>query len=333
MKADRRKLAFAMAVAFATALAGTVQAQQAARISTPATGSVFHTIGVAISDMARKHAGINSTVQPGGGSAAAMNGIAAKRFEFALSSAYIATTAYEGSGRFKKPVPVRLIMQGQPSLRGMMVNRDANIRSFKDLIGATIAADRPALPDLNLVFKAMAKLYGVPMDQFKVIRTTTLSEQEAAVRSGSAKAAVFGFGARAATIARVLGTGAVVPFYMSASERDQLLKHLPKSMHKGKVPAGVWPEQTREWHLVAMNALFVARSDVPAETVYQFVKSVLDHGDEFKTYHAAARAWTAKHSLDGPPLPFHEGAIRYYKEKGAWTAALDAEQKGLLAGK
>ncbi|OGA45382.1 MAG: hypothetical protein A3G25_09290 [Betaproteobacteria bacterium RIFCSPLOWO2_12_FULL_63_13] len=319
--------------AFAAALAGAAHAQQAARISTPATGSVFHTIGVAISDMARKHANINSTVQPGGGSAAAMNGIAAKRFEFALSSAYIAATAYQGGGRFKKPIAVRLIMQGQPSYRGMMVNKDANIRSFKDLIGATIAADRPALPDLNLVFRAMAKVYGVPMDKFKVIRTTTLSEQEAAVRSGSAKAAVFGFGARAATIARVLGTGAVVPFYMSESERDRLLGHLPKAMHWGKVPAGVWPEQTEDWHLVAMNALFVARGDVPAETVYQFVKAVLDHTDEFKTYHAAARAWTVKHSLDDVPLPFHEGAIRYYKEKGAWNSTLDAEQKGLLAGK
>jgi len=42
-------------------------------------------------------------------------------------------------------------------------------------------------------------------------------------------------------------------------------------------------------------------------------------------YHLDNRA------IDNAVQPFHEGAIRYYKENGLWSAKMEAKQKALLA--
>lgn len=319
------------AASILAALAPAARAEEAVRIGAAVTGSVFYTIGVAISDMIRKHGDLNSTVEPLGGSAANMHGLNAKKVEFALANAFASSSAYSGTGPFKgKRMPVRLVMQGQPSYRGMLVAKDEGIEKFSDLLGKTVVARRPPLPELYIVLQAMAKVYGVELDKIKTPMTTTFKEQDTALRTGNAEAGVMAFGARAATIARLLQSGSVVPYYMSKADRDRMMQYLPAAMYPRSLPPKVWPQQTEEWHLVAMNATFMTRADQPAETVYKVTKAILDHVEEFSTYHATARFWTAEQALATFAVPFHDGAIRYFKEQGKWTAEHEARQKALL---
>ncbi len=56
---------------------------------------------------------------------------------------------------------------------------------------------------------------------------------------------------------------------------------------------------------------------VPADTVYQVVKAVFDNFDEFKKLHPALANLKPENMVkDGLSAPLHEGAARYYKEKG-----------------
>ena len=55
----------------------------------------------------------------------------------------------------------------------------------------------------------------------------------------------------------------------------------------------------------------------PADTVYQVVKAVFDNFDEFKKLHPALANLKPEDMVkDGLSAPLHEGAARYYKEKG-----------------
>jgi TRAP-type uncharacterized transport system substrate-binding protein len=66
------------------------------------------------------------------------------------------------------------------------------------------------------------------------------------------------------------------------------------------------------------------------DVVYGVVKAIFDNTDEFADTHPAAKYWSLKHKPVSLAVPYHEGAIKYFKEKGLWTEAADAYQKKLL---
>jgi hypothetical protein len=83
------------------------------------------------------------------------------------------------------------------------------------------------------------------------------------------------------------------------------------------IPGGMYagnPDPTKTYGVLAT---VVTSSKVPAEVVYQITKAVFDNFDEFKKLHPAFAHLDPQHMIkDGLSAPLHEGALRYYKEKG-----------------
>ena len=66
-----------------------------------------------------------------------------------------------------------------------------------------------------------------------------------------------------------------------------------------------------------MQATIVSSAKVPADVVYVVVKTVFDNLDEFKKLHPALANLKPEDMIkNGLSAPLHEGAARYYKEKG-----------------
>ena len=77
------------------------------------------------------------------------------------------------------------------------------------------------------------------------------------------------------------------------------------------------------------NAMFTSAKTDP-EIVYGVVKAIFDHPEEFAGTHPAAKYWSLKHRPVANAVPYHEGAIRYFKEKGLWTGEAQAYQDKML---
>jgi hypothetical protein len=86
---------------------------------------------------------------------------------------------------------------------------------------------------------------------------------------------------------------------------------------KATIPGGLYPNNPNPTQTYGALATVVASTKAPAETVYQVVKAVFDNFDEFKKLHPALSNLTPEAMVtNGLSAPLHEGAARYYKEKG-----------------
>jgi uncharacterized protein len=104
---------------------------------------------------------------------------------------------------------------------------------------------------------------------------------------------------------------------------DGDLAHLQKAadtfnFKADMVPKDTYPFMEKDYPTVRMWVSVVAGAHVPDEVVYKYVKAVGDNearvqaiGGSLKTSFA-----TAKMATNPARLPYHPGALRYYKEKG-----------------
>jgi TRAP transporter TAXI family solute receptor len=84
------------------------------------------------------------------------------------------------------------------------------------------------------------------------------------------------------------------------------------------VPKGTYPFMEKDYPTVRMSLFLLAGKHVSDETVYKYVKALAENearvqaiGGSLKTSFTAAKMAT-----NPANLPYHPGALRYYKEKG-----------------
>jgi len=83
-----------------------------------------------------------------------------------------------------------------------------------------------------------------------------------------------------------------------------------------KVPANTYKGQTTEVSTVAVNAVLICGSGLKEAMVYNLTKALFENQTELATAHAKGKELNMKTAVTGVSIPFHPGAVKYYKEKG-----------------
>ncbi len=76
--------------------------------------------------------------------------------------------------------------------------------------------------------------------------------------------------------------------------------------------------------------IFVATKDSPDELVYGLTKAVMENYADFKDGGPGMDGYQLKSQTFTFKFPFHPGSVKYFKEKGVWTADHDANNAALV---
>ncbi|MGI5883112.1 MAG: TAXI family TRAP transporter solute-binding subunit, partial [Dethiobacteria bacterium] len=62
------------------------------------------------------------------------------------------------------------------------------------------------------------------------------------------------------------------------------------------------------------------------------VEAIWENNEELSGIHPRLKEWTIDRFVsEQATLPYHPGAIKFYKDKGVWTEEMDALQESLLS--
>ena len=122
-----------------------------------------------------------------------------------------------------------------------------------------------------------------------------------------------------------------VPFGTNP-QGEKLMRELMPGGEKrvGAVGVGILraPVQT-----AGQPTTLVASGKLSDAGAYAVVKALWENYKDLQPLHAWLRTWEPKLMFSpDPPIPYHAGAVRFFKEQqGVWSDAVDAQHKKLLA--
>ena len=102
-------------------------------------------------------------------------------------------------------------------------------------------------------------------------------------------------------------------------ERADEIKKLKAAMPElsdSVIPKGTYKQLTEDHKTVGLYNFAIANKDVADDLVYAVVKAVLENNPQMIKGHAASKETLVQNWNRNGFLPFHPGAIRYFKEKG-----------------
>jgi len=311
-----------MAATLSMGLAGAANAQEALRLGTSESGSVFYTLAVGLSRLANEHGGVNMSVEPVGGSHANIFGLMNDSVDLAIVNAQAAHDGREGLAPFPASVDICLVANGNVSVRQLLVRRAANIDSIDDLRGKTWITNQTSNPDLGQISMAIAGLAGLTQSDFRNVEMAETAEAISGFETGTIDAATIAASAGAPTVAQLMSNRVIDYLYLTDEQMAEIVPNLPSELFPYVLRAGTYENQEKAANVFGVRTILVAQCDAPEEQVYATVASLLDNTEQYATFHPTGRQWTRAALNEKPALPFHEGTIRYLKEQGMWTEEL-----------
>ena len=310
-------------VLLATLAVGIVPAQSQQQFISIGTGGVtgvYYPTGGAICRLVnknRKEHGIRCSAESTGGSIYNINTIRAGELEFGVAQsdwqyhAYHGTSKFEDQGKFEG---LRAVFSVHPEPVTIIAHDDSGISNITDFKGKRVNIGNPGSGQRG-TWEAIEAALGWERSDLKLAAEMKSAETGQAVCDRKIDAYFWLVGHPSALTQESLSTCDAHLVNATGDAIDKLVAD--NSYYRtATIPAGMYNNES-EITTFGVGATFVSRADVPDEVVYVVVKAVFDNFDNFKKLHPAFGNLNPEEMIsDSLSAPLHDGAAKYYKERG-----------------
>lgn len=346
---------FGAAVGFAAALLlaphlGRAQKQALPRsvnFGTHAVGSVFNAVGTGLASVATDRGPIRVVVQPFSGPPAWVPSMNREgQPAIGIINVTDAWQAYTGKVT-PRPLPagapevkppysansnLRLLTLGTDLFIGIPVRADSPMKSVADMKGKRMTWGYPAFPAGILAGLSLLATCGLSIQDVATVPVPEVVAGVRAVMEGRADAAA----TAAIGMAVVSEADAKVGIrFLPVCQDPAGIRVAEGIMPGGQVkiraagPAGI-KQDTPLW---SYGIAVVASTHMSDEAAYSLVKTWAENWKLLEPIHPQLRGWRPEVFVQKlATVPYHPGAIKFYKETGLWSPEMDRNQEALLRG-
>lgn len=329
--------AAALAVAFsASAQKNDVELPRTLAWSAYDVGSAGYNQAVAIGNAFKNDYGVSLRVLPGKNDISRNLVLREGKVQFSATGVGGAYLAQEGVFEFGAkqwgPQPVRgLLLNNSPQMLGVAAAGDVGIKNICDLKGKRVSWVIGS-PSLNQNITALLAFCNLTWDDVKKVE----------------------FGGYGAAWEGILNNQADAGFTSSVSGQLYKLAQSPRGLVYPVVPH----DDKEGWQRLKSHAPFfvpvkatvganlseknpaetatypypilIAYADQKDDLVYNMTKAMVESYDKYKDGAPGAAGWALELQVFEWVVPWHDGAIKYFKESGVWTDAHQAHNDQLL---
>lgn len=294
-------------------------------IASNLAGTGAHALASGLSAVASKKTPIAARVQPYNGPNAWMPLLESGEVDFGIINILDAHMASTGTGNYKKAYPMIRVVSGGvfPFTGSLMVRDKSEFKRPSDLKGKRMAWDFGGHAITQTWQSAAMEVSGLKPSDVVQVRFSNLNEAIRAVPEGKVDVtfAAIGIGINEEA-------NAMEPIrFLSLPAGDASNKILAKygaSIVKQDPAAGI----RGDTDVIGYPLHLASSTKVSDRTVATLLKVWWDNLAELQTIHPQFKKWTKDvQAITNYTVPYHSGAVRFYKEAGVWAAKHDARAK------
>ena len=320
---------------------GAARAQQLPRsvtLGAPPAATLFYALGSGIAKVVTVAAPFQMVVQPYSGTSTHLPLVNAGELEFGIINAVDMGIAYRGPSYKvggKNPFPhaanARLVLRGGSLRASPIVRKDSPIRSIYDVKGKRMTGEYPAhLAVWYSLFGSLANA-GMTWNDVTVVPVPAVNEGIDALVQGRAEVSMHALGSAKLKEADAAVGVRNITLDCSPAGQERVNKAIP-GWTLLTLKAGTLHTIVEDTCVFAYDIYLIAHKATPDAVVQAVLKAVWENFDKLVPIHPNFKEWTRERAVDpSVVIPYHSGAIQFYKQHEVWKPEMDGVQQKLLA--
>lgn len=279
-------------------------------------GGAWQVVGSAmLEDIKKANPMISGSIIPSSTTANVL-GVAKEKFNIGFSLSDTTADAWQGEGYFKpygKLQNIRNLVTIYPQTTHIVVPADSNITKIEQLKGKRITPGAKGLSN-DLQLQRLLKLYGLSYNDFKV---SFLSFDDAAQQFIDGHIDALMFLTVTYPYAPVINVSAQRPIRLLSIPDDKIAALTKfQGVEPYTMPPNIYKGQDYPVKGIAVRSHVIVRSDMPDDVAYAIVKAIVENFKRYPLVYKAMELVRQEDLTRDVGIPFHPGALKYYKEKG-----------------
>ena len=314
-----RALLFA-ALALAVACKASSSDVRYLSIATGGTGGVYYPYGGGIAKVLNENLpGFRATAEVTSASVDNLKLIRDGRADVAFTLADTLAEAVGGSGPFAgRPVAAATLAVLYTNYTHVIASATSNIRSIADLRGQVVSTGSPG-SGTEIIAVRILRAAGLDPDRDVTRQGLGVSESAGALKDGKIAAFFWSGGLPSAAVQDLAHTAGITIRMVPTGDLVARLQQAHGALYfAATVPASAYPGIDADVPVVGVANALVVSASMPEPLAYDITRLLFEKQAELSAIHPEARHLSVERASTASPAPFHRGAVRFYREKGAW---------------
>lgn len=289
-------------------------------VATGGVGGVYYPLGGAMASLWTKTIpNLEATAEVTTASVDNMKFLRDGKVDVALALPDTALDAREGRAAFSEKIPIQALMVLYTNYYHIVTSEAKGIATVKDLTGKRVSLGAPG-SGTEVIGLRILEAYGIDPNKDIVRERLGVKESADALKDGKIDALFWSGG---------LPTASILDYASTPNVKVKLISHgdaVARMVQKygliyfvDKIPKGTYLGQDADVDVVAATNLLVTHERLPKELAYKLVKAFFDNQKDIMSAHSVVKDIILEHQQARfSPVPFHDGAIQFYKERGIW---------------